>query len=54
MDPRSEEVSVEVAQADVEDVDRAVKAARKAFEEGPWPRMPGCVCPRNPDFLDAP
>ena len=22
-----------------EDVDRAVKAARKAFDEGPWPRM---------------
>lgn len=32
-----------MAQAAAEDVDRAVKAARKAFEEGPWPRMPGCV-----------
>lgn len=28
-----------MAEADVEDVEKAVKAARKAFEEGPWPRM---------------
>ena len=40
---RSEEVYVEVAQADGEDVDRAAKAAHKAFDEGPWPRMPRCV-----------
>ena len=25
----------------VEDLDRAVAAARKAFDEGPWPRIPG-------------
>jgi acyl-CoA reductase-like NAD-dependent aldehyde dehydrogenase len=30
---------VQVAEADEEDVDKAVKAARKAFDEGPWPRM---------------
>jgi hypothetical protein len=29
--------------AGVEDVDVAVKAARKAFDEGPWPRMGGKV-----------
>eukprot|EP00243_Klebsormidium_subtile_P004722 TRINITY_DN18879_c0_g1_i1.p1 TRINITY_DN18879_c0_g1~~TRINITY_DN18879_c0_g1_i1.p1 ORF type:complete len:496 (+),score=204.07 TRINITY_DN18879_c0_g1_i1:148-1635(+) len=40
VDPRSEEVIVEVAEADAADVDIAVKAARKAFDEGPWPKMP--------------
>lgn len=29
--------------AGVEDVDAAVKAARKAFDEGPWARMGGKV-----------
>ncbi|CAL1367687.1 unnamed protein product [Linum trigynum] len=38
-DPRTEEVIAHVAEADAEDVDRAVKAARKAFDEGPWPKM---------------
>jgi len=28
-----------VPEADKEDVDHAVRAARKAFEEGPWPKM---------------
>lgn len=28
-----------VPEAGAEDVDRAVQAARKAFDEGPWPRM---------------
>lgn len=28
-----------VAEGDAADVDRAVKAARRAFETGPWPRM---------------
>jgi 5-carboxymethyl-2-hydroxymuconic-semialdehyde dehydrogenase len=28
-----------VARGDAEDVDRAVQAARRAFEDGPWPRM---------------
>ena len=31
----------DVALADAGDVDRAVKAARHAFDEGPWPRMDG-------------
>ena len=28
-----------MAKAGTEDVERAVAAARKAFDEGPWPRM---------------
>ncbi|GMH21475.1 hypothetical protein Nepgr_023317 [Nepenthes gracilis] len=39
LDPRTEEVIAHVAEADAEDVNRAVFAARKAFDEGPWPRM---------------
>jgi 5-carboxymethyl-2-hydroxymuconate semialdehyde dehydrogenase len=39
LNPANNEVLAEVAAADVEDVDRAVAAARKAFAEGPWPRM---------------
>ncbi|KAK9090458.1 hypothetical protein Sjap_023635 [Stephania japonica] len=39
LDPRSGEVIAHVAEGDEEDIDRAVAAARKAFDEGPWPRM---------------
>ncbi|MXM67171.1 aldehyde dehydrogenase family protein [Streptomyces sp. HUCO-GS316] len=38
--PSSEEVLSEIAQAGSEDVDRAVRAARKAF--GTWSALPGC------------
>ena len=38
-DSATEEVFLSVAEAQVEDVDRAVAAARKAFDQGPWPRM---------------
>ncbi|KAG4942820.1 hypothetical protein JHK85_047466 [Glycine max] len=38
-DPRSGEVIAKVAEGDVEDINRAVSAARKAFDEGPWPKM---------------
>jgi phenylacetaldehyde dehydrogenase len=38
-DPATGEVMVQVAEADAADVDKAVKAARKAFDEGPWSRM---------------
>jgi aldehyde dehydrogenase (NAD+) len=38
-DSATEEVFLSVAEAQVEDVDRAVAAARKAFDHGPWPRM---------------
>jgi betaine-aldehyde dehydrogenase len=39
-EPATGEVLAEVALAGVEDVERAVAAARKAFDEGPWPRWP--------------
>jgi phenylacetaldehyde dehydrogenase len=37
--PATGEVLAQVAEGDKQDVDLAVKAARKAFESGPWPRM---------------
>jgi len=37
--PATGEVMAKVAEGDREDIDRAVKAARKAFESGPWPSM---------------
>ncbi|MFF0011533.1 aldehyde dehydrogenase family protein [Streptomyces sp. NPDC005374] len=37
--PATEEVVAEVAQSSVADVRRAIEAARRAFDEGPWPRM---------------
>lgn len=43
IDPRTEEVIAKVAEGDKEDVDLAVKAARAAFDDGPWPRLPGSV-----------
>ncbi len=39
INPVTEEKLADVALADAKDVDRAVKAARKAFEEGDWPKM---------------
>ncbi|PIN25956.1 Aldehyde dehydrogenase [Handroanthus impetiginosus] len=42
IDPRTEEVIAYVSEGDKEDVDLAVKAARHAFDHGPWPRFPGC------------
>uniref|UniRef100_A0A5B6ZSB3 Aldehyde dehydrogenase domain-containing protein n=1 Tax=Davidia involucrata TaxID=16924 RepID=A0A5B6ZSB3_DAVIN len=39
LDPRTGEVIAHVAEGDAEDINRAVSAARKAFDEGPWPRM---------------
>lgn len=37
--PATGEVLARVAEGDREDIDRAVKAARRAFEEGSWPEM---------------
>jgi aldehyde dehydrogenase (NAD+) len=39
INPATEAVIAEVPQASVADIDRAVTAARKAADEGPWPRM---------------
>lgn len=37
--PATEEKIASVQEADRADVDKAVKAARRAFDEGPWRRM---------------
>ena len=39
LDSHSEEVFLSVAEAQAPDMDRAVTAAREAFDTGPWPRM---------------
>jgi aldehyde dehydrogenase (NAD+) len=39
INPATEETFLTVAEAQNADVDRAVDAARKAFDQGPWPRM---------------
>jgi len=42
VNPATEEVITSVSQASAQDVDRAVEAARRAFEDGSeWRRMPG-------------
>jgi phenylacetaldehyde dehydrogenase len=38
-DPATGETLAHVAEGDAEDINRAVRAARKAFDEGPWSRM---------------
>jgi aldehyde dehydrogenase (NAD+) len=56
LDPRTGEVIAHVAEGDSEDVNRAVSAARKAFDEGPWPRMTAyqrsCVMLKFADLLE--
>jgi len=37
--PATGDILAQVAEGDREDIDRAVKAARRAFENGPWRRM---------------
>ena len=39
VDSASEEIFLRVAEAKAPDVDMAVAAARRAFDDGPWPRM---------------
>ncbi|KAK9715303.1 hypothetical protein RND81_06G155900 [Saponaria officinalis] len=41
IDPRNGEVIAKVAEGDKDDIDLAVKAARHAFDHGPWPRLSG-------------
>ena len=43
INPATEQVLARVAEGRKEDVDLAVKAAREAFDNGPWPRMSGEV-----------
>ncbi|XP_057748409.1 aldehyde dehydrogenase family 2 member C4-like isoform X1 [Arachis stenosperma] len=40
IDPRTGEVITRISEGTKEDIDIAVKAARHAFDFGPWPRMP--------------
>ena len=39
IDPGTEELYFRVAEAQVADIERAVSAAREAFDNGPWPRL---------------
>jgi aldehyde dehydrogenase (NAD+) len=39
INPATEEVITEVAEGEAADIDLAVKAARKAFDSGPWSKM---------------
>ncbi len=39
VNPATEEIIAEVAEGDAADIDLAVKAARAAFETGPWSKM---------------
>ncbi|MBI3549947.1 MAG: aldehyde dehydrogenase family protein [Elusimicrobia bacterium] len=39
MNPATGQALAEVQEADAADVDAAVKAAREAFDKGPWPKM---------------
>lgn len=41
INPATGDVIAQVAEGDAADVEKAVKAARKAFESGPWPKMSG-------------
>ncbi|XP_073001151.1 aldehyde dehydrogenase family 2 member B7, mitochondrial [Typha latifolia] len=56
LDPRTGEVIAHVAEGDTEDINRAVIAARKAFDEGPWPRMTAyersCILYRFADLIE--
>jgi aldehyde dehydrogenase (NAD+) len=40
LNPATEEPITEVAEGGAADIDRAVQAARRAFDSGPWGRMP--------------
>lgn len=57
LDPSNKKVLAVVSKAGIKDVDRAVKAARRAFEEGPWKRMSaserGRLIYRLADLMEA-
>ena len=57
INPATEEVIAQVAEGDAADVELAVRAARKAFDEGPWPRMDarerGRIMMRLCDLIEA-
>ncbi len=55
--PATGEVIAQVAEGDVADVDKAVAAARKAFDDGPWRKMDarerGAIMYRLADLIEA-
>ena len=55
--PATGEVIAEVAEGDAVDVDKAVAAARKAFDDGPWRKMDarerGAIMYRLADLIEA-
>ena len=55
--PATGEVIAEVAEGDAADVDKAVAAARKAFDDGPWRKMDarerGAIMYRLADLIEA-
>ena len=57
VDPWTREPYAEVALGGQQDADRAVQAARRAFDEGPWPRMGyaerGALLHRFADLIEA-
>ena len=56
-DPWTREPWAEVALGGADDADRAVQAARRAFDQGPWPKMGyaerGALLHRFADLIDA-
>ena len=57
VNPATGEEICQVAEADTNDVDAAVKAARSAFDQGPWRKMPaserGRLLHRLADLIEA-
>lgn len=57
INPQDESEIVQIAEADKEDVELAVTAARKAFDEGPWPKKTGAerarILNKFADLLEA-
>lgn len=57
LNPATEQVIATVPQATRRDAQRAVAAARKAFDEGPWPRMSpkerGAILLRMAELMEA-
>ncbi len=57
VDPWTREPWAEVALGGADDADRAVRAARRAFDEGPWPKMGhaerGALLHRFADLIEA-
>ncbi len=55
--PATEEKIADVAEGDIADIDRAVAAARRAFETGPWSKMDardrGALLNRLADLVEA-